>query len=614
MDRLSGLTLLLLAASPALATAPADSPGQLRLLEELRFDVQKNGTRVGADLQLVSASRFLKLGMEWERDAQKRLLRPRFKLLDLTTRRAVEVVVPLDAFPAGHRELLGPAPPPELVHHDGETTTMVFKQSKDSRPVAAWLCQYDHRQGRFSGLVKVADLGGARYLQPIGFDPPERYFYFAVEIYPPGDAPKTGPVTLELSRVALRGLARDWEMTLELPRRQRPLGLRERHFSPDGTRLALVEHNERSYPAATPPQRVYVIDLAARRVDTYPAPFTAYGVTFSRDARYLLLGSNDVGELSRIDLASGKIDRRLRGHRLVQRFVLSPSGRSFLLFSNTILASPKVVEVRRVEDLGLQTSVPIRLLFPGLDGTHPSLVSTADGRLLVASICEPSGFPSGTGVRIFEVPDDVESPAPAGTGPEELRIAQAVVLARTHADAARIELSLDPADEARTPRPTFTPITHAAGGSGDVLYVGTRSGNSDGDYRPGRTIPVVVRLDAAGRRRWEVRLPKPGFLDHTGARIAATADGGGIAQLYSYVHPGQTPRTRLVRLDPKGKVTWDLLLPGSAGPASAVGDRFDLRGDGTVAVVGRVSTAGDAAPWSVVVGPDGKVLPGVTAE
>jgi hypothetical protein len=196
--------LMALAAAPAPAAVPERAPGQLRLAHELRFEVTKNGTRIGADPQLLGGS-FLKLGMEWERDAKNRPLRPRFKLLEVAHGRTVEVVIPLEQLPAGHRELLGAAPPPELVHHDGETTTMVFKQGR----VAAWLCQYDHRAGRFSELVKLADLGEARYLQPIGVDPPERFFYFAVELWPRGDGPKTGPTSMELSRVALRGLATD---------------------------------------------------------------------------------------------------------------------------------------------------------------------------------------------------------------------------------------------------------------------------------------------------------------------------------------------------------------------------------------------------------------------
>jgi hypothetical protein len=351
-----------------------------------------------------------------------------------------------------------------------------------------------------------------------------------------------------------------------------------------------------------------VVDLTSGKVDAYPAPFSAYGVTFSADARYLLLGSNETGELSRIDLVAGKVDRRAAGHRLIQRFALTPSGRSFLVFSNTILASPKVVEVRRVDDLGLVTSVPIRLLFPGLDGTHPGLAATADGRWLVASICEKSGFPSGTGVRIFEVPDDVGSPAVVGTGPEELRLAQAVVAARTHADAARLELAMDPDEEARSPRATFMPIVLAPGAGGDVLYAATRSGNTDSDYKPGRTVPVVVRLDAAGRKRWEVALPKPGFLDHTGARVAATSDGGCIAQLYSYVHPGQSPHTRLVKLDAKGRVLWDFAFQGAGGGVPPLGDRFELLTDGAVAVTGRTHPdPAQSSPWAAVLGPDGKL-------
>jgi hypothetical protein len=609
--------LFALSSAPAFAAPPAappaPPPGELRFLEELRVEPSKGGTRIGADLQKLDPGRFIKVGMEWERDAKNRPTRPRFKVLDLQQRRVVEVVIPLEQLPRAATELLGQAPPPELVHHDGERTSMIFRESRNSKEVAKYFCQYDHRAGRFSELVRLGDLNASRFLHPIGFDPQEEHFYFAFENYPPGDKEKKGPASLDLSRIGLKTLAMDWQMTLELPKRKRQLAIKGKHFSHDGRRLALVEHSERSYPIAIPPQQVYVLDLEKRTIDAFPTPLSAYGGLFARDDRSLLLGSNELGEIIRINLAQRRIDLRAKGITLINGLALTPSGRSLLVFANTILASPKVVEVRRADTLVLRTSIPVRLLFPGQDGVHLGFVSSEDGRMLVSPIPDASGFPAGNGVRIYEVPDDVESPAVAGTSPEALRRAQGAVAARLYADQNRIQLSIDPAEEARTPAPSFSPIVVAAGG--DVVFTGTRSGNSDDDYKPGRTKPVVVRLDPSGKRRWEVVLAKEGFLDHTGARVAATADGGCVAQIFSYVNPGRYPNTRLVKLDAKGKTLWELQLRGGGDLDTPLADRLELLPDESISLGGRIYPARNVEKkWRAVVSAEGKVLSDVTGD
>jgi hypothetical protein len=589
------------------AGAAAESPGQIRFLQELRVDAPRGGTRVGVDLQWLSPQRFIKAGMEWERDAAKRPLRPRYRLLDVEQGKMVEVTIPLDELPRTHVELLGAAPAPELVHHDGATTALLFKETRASKKVAVHLCRFDHRTRRFSELVKLGPLEDRRYLQPIGFDPQEEHFYFAFELYGPAKGPNQGPLTLELGRVGLRGGGVDWQMTLDLPQRKRQLGVPGRHFSHDGRKLALIEHGEKSFGQNPPQQQVYLIDIERRSIDRYPAPLGAYGATFTRDDRYLLLGSNDTGEIVRIDLEKKRVDLRAKGVGLIHGLALTPSGKSFLVLSNTILASPKVVEVRRVDTLGLKVSIPVRLLYPGIDGINAELASTQDGRRLVSPIVEKSGFPAGNGVRIYEVPDDVDSPATAGTTPEELRAAQAVVLAKLHAVGARIEVNMDPDEEARTPRPSFSPVVVAPGG--DILLAGTRSGNTDGDYKPGRTSPVVVRLDRSGKKRWEVALAKKGFLDHTGARVAATSDGGCVAQVYSHVHPGRYPNTRLVKLDGRGKTLWEVQFRGDGDLDTPLGDRFELLADGSISISGRIYTAKDVKKsWSAVVSGAGAVL------
>jgi hypothetical protein len=187
------------------------------------------------------------------------------------------------------------------------------------------------------------------------------------------------------------------------------------------------------------------------------------------------------------------------------------------------------------------------------------------------------------------------------------------VAARRLAGPEKIQLHVDPKEEARTPAPSFSPIVVAPGG--DVLFTGTWSANTDDDYKPGRTKPVVVRLDPAGKKRWEVSLAKPGFEEQTGARVAATADGGCVAQLYSYVRAGRYPNTRLVKLDAEGKTLWELQFRGGGELDTPLADRVELLPDGSISLAGRIYPAKNVEKkWTAVVSGAGKVLSDVTAD
>jgi hypothetical protein len=123
--------------------------------------------------------------------------------------------------------------------------------------------------------------------------------------------------------------------------------------------LALVEYNDTGIQRddkPNPPAQVLVVDIPSKTVDAYPSLLTAYGQVFSPDNRYLVLGSNELGQMIRIDLEKKKIDLKGPGHKMVDVYIPTPSGKSFLVFSNTKLTSPKTVEVRRVSDLKLQTA------------------------------------------------------------------------------------------------------------------------------------------------------------------------------------------------------------------------------------------------------------------
>jgi hypothetical protein len=593
------LLAALLLLFPQLALA-----GGLRLAAELPDVKYTNATRV-------SAQRFVLVGVTWERDEKNRPRMPHYELFDFQERKVIDVPVPLHQLPKAHTDTLGRTnPSATVIHHDGQVTSLTFNATKGYEAVATYFCQYDHRTRQFSDLVLLSPWDNTHYFHDIGFDPTDTYFYYASAVNPAGNVLKEGYTSFELARIGFKTRAIDWTMKVDFPKRDKPIKLVSgpKVFSPDGTKLALVEYNdqgnEREHPAK-PPQQVLVVDIPSKKVDSYPVPLTTYGTAFTPDNRSLLLGSNELGDVIRIDLEKKTIGAKTKGMKKVHRFVLTPSGKSFLVISNTQQISPKVVEVRRVSDLSLQTSIPMRMLFPGNDGVAAEAIAGLNGRMLMTPFVDEKGWPSKQGVRLYEVPDDVDSPEVAGSAGGDVKIAQGVILGKQYADKTGLQY----VDFKVDPTAAFEQFVVVPGG--DVCLIGILSGNSDSDYKPGRTRPVVARLDPAGKPRWRQVLVKKGFLDYGNGTVAATPDGGCVAQIPSYVHPGRHPVTRLVKLNAKGKVLWDHPFRGDGGPQTPLGDRFELLPDGSVSITGRSYDdvyGKQKHDWKAVLDPNGKVV------
>ncbi len=552
--------------------------------------------------RLLSAQRYVLVGVEWERDANKLLTRARYQLFDLKERKLTEAVVPLHLRPQAYLDRFGKYASPQPVHHRGEVTTFTFTERKNYKPVATFLSQFDHRTSQFSELVELVRWSPERILFDIGVDPSDTWFYFAHADSPPGEGSRRY-TAFDISRVDLRTRAVEAVMRVELPRRTRPLTMgSSQAFSPDGTKLALVEYMERGTKPADPPQQVLVIDLAARKVDSYPALLTTYGLAFTRDGQSLLLGSNELGEIVRIDLLKKRVVARTQAKKLIHSFVVTPSGNSFLSISNTQLASPKVVEVRRVSDLKLQVSIPVRLLYPGTDGVSGSAIAGMNGRLLMLPFVDARGWPEPKGFRLYEIPDEVDSPSVGGPAAANLRIAQGVIRGKSYADAQKLRYAEinEPSDA------TFAQFSVGAGG--EVCLTGILSENSDGDYQPGRTRPVVALLDEQGKARWKQVLVTPGYQDYESGAVAMTADGGCIAHLRLYRKPNMMPVSRVVKLDRAGQVLWDHHFRREGG--TPIATRLELQRDGSVKVLGHIQYLPDETRvgWKATLGADGRLL------
>ncbi len=580
----------------ALLSAASLTAEPLWLAKEITPEMMGDGPSFSAKWKMLSASRYRLLGTVRE-DAPAGARRPvRYRLLDLSTLAIVDFEVPFQDFPREQLATLGidRLQGAELLHHDGNVTTMQVDQMNGWKRVAVWLVQYDQRSRRFSKLLKLADVVPGGYLHPIGYDPTDAHWYFAYAVRAEGAEMSDGPVRYELARVNLASVEIDWQLTLEPPRRARRLNIDSARFSPDGSRLALVEYDDRAgarKAPARPQAQVYVVDVASRRVDTYPIPLSAYGVAFTPDSRFLLIGSHETGTVLRIDVVGRKQTHSVQATKTIHELHVAPVGDYFLVVNNYELSPRKVVDVRSTEDLRLITSIPIDELFPGCSKGSPGFHGTMDGRHLFAGSCRQDRPGGASGLWVLRPPERITPPSTGSEAAARLARGETLANGQAYAKGSGIELSEHPMGQFRSA---------ALSEKGEAFVAGVRGENS----------AVIAKVGPSGKRLWERVLPNKRFKEQAGGVLAPTTDDGCVAYFLSYTNPAANPSARLVRLDAKGKILWDLNFAGDGAPNSPyANDGLELRPDGSVLLKGIVRVSrGVEQPWTAVVSAGGKLV------
>ncbi len=169
-----------------------------------------------------------------------------------------------------------------------------------------------------------------------------------------------------------------------------------------------------------------------------------------------------------------------------------------------------------------------------------------------------------------------------------------------HAIAEGISLYSYHMSAANNQEGLFAPVV--ATQDGGLLLVGTKAPR-----------PITLRMDQAGKVLWQRDLSLKGFAEFEGGSAVATADGGFILFVLSYIASNRGPRTRLVKLEGNGRVVWDWQGRGNGGLDTPVATWLKLAAGGSVQLVGHVYVSASADPraarkWQAEVDAQGKLL------
>jgi len=151
------------------------------------------------------------------------------------------------------------------------------------------------------------------------------------------------------------------------------------------------------------------------------------------------------------------------------------------------------------------------------------------------------------------------------------------------------------------------PIT--ATDDGGLVLVGTKSTAPDGTFVAGASIPVAVRLDAKGKKVWERILKHKRFIDFEAASVVSTRDGF-VVYVLSYVDPGKGAVSRLVKLDPQGKPTWEWIGRGDGYVNTVYASTIERTPTGSLRLTGHVQPekGGKLFQWTGEVDPAGTLV------
>jgi hypothetical protein len=249
------------------------------------------------------------------------------------------------------------------------------------------------------------------------------------------------------------------------------------------------------------------------------------------------------------------------------------------------------------------------LLIPGDSGASPAPVLSFDkGRYIVYPYPLKNGKKGEKALRVYEVPEILDSPKPAESSDTELKLSRGIVLAQEYADKHGIEIAGK--EGVFSSDRTF----HSMVITKDRIYFTGTTGSSD-VYKPYVTKPVAVCLDKSGKLLWKTVLDKKGFMEHVGASLALDEKGNCVVFIISYYHSGNYGVGRFVKLNPAGKVLWQVQLRGKGNYNTPLADDKRILKNGNIAIKGRIDLNMNVKHcWTGEISKDGKVIKDITGE
>jgi len=310
------------------------------------------------------------------------------EVLDLATRSVVQIETRralLERRFGVPRNGVVAAPQGEVVMYREGVVGLALAEAPGGTSRRYWYAELDARTGKLLRSAVLATIRPGEQLEIIGSEPTGAAAWFAkTELAGRGR-------TLVLRRFDLTALEARDAQRIALSVRAASAAAEHAvavHAAADFARFAIVEYVEHGVQMA--PGRVYIADPAAGAVVAVPAPPTAYGVAFSPDGRYVYLGSAQLGTISRIDIAAGRIDKQVAAPHYLHHLVVSASGAR--LFA---LASSNMYAVYDLPDLNARS-----------DAAHPSDVAPAMVQLSGNGVASLDGA-----FFVAPEPDDRRRPA-----------------------------------------------------------------------------------------------------------------------------------------------------------------------------------------------------------
>ena len=528
------------------------------------------------------------------------------KMLDYKAMKVTNLIVPMDNFPASHREVLAMKTVynGDVLHYNGKVSTVKFDRRVNYKNTGEFACQYDHEKGQWSELVSLGKVDDLHFFYPMGVDREENYYYYAITHRVDYASRMGEPTRYDLARFDLKTRKVDTLFTLDMPKREHYLHLDHTMISPDGRWLVLSEYGDkawrRSYPKdAKDAQPVaYIIDTQKKTHKTCRIPDVPYGHVITPDSKYMILGSYETGEVVKIELETGKPVVQIKSTTTIFNFFLAPSGNYFLVDYDEEKCPRKVYDVRSASDLKLITSVMLNDLYSKPEMSR-GLKSVMDGRLLISRTIDPKDtLQRATAVLIHRLPENIKPNEPGSSTAKRLELAETIANGKLYAGKNGIELNPPQYDMGKA-----TSVTIAS--DKNVMVTG-------GHWVDDQTSEeVITKLTRSGEKIWEAKLPTVKQAISSAGMHIPTPDGGCVVYFMYYHHPKSYGIGRLALINGNGKVIYDTKFSYLPNPnATYMTKGMELMQGGAVKIYGEIypTPNGASLPWTGTVSLEGKLV------